>query len=126
MTEVSDGGLAVHISDPEVNYDWKKEANGWTNSNTGTRADTKGLVNGRFDHAKHNLGNLVHEMKNALEGNDKFFFPVGPESEVGRMKLTNCSPVAGSSLKTLCSITTVTLFPNARITGMHYLSSIKL
>jgi hypothetical protein len=76
MTEVSDGGLAVQISDPDVNYHWQNVVTDWTYVDTGGYCDVKADVNGRFDQAKANLANLVHEFKNALEGNEKFYFPV--------------------------------------------------
>ncbi|KAK2758179.1 hypothetical protein FQN54_004023 [Arachnomyces sp. PD_36] len=75
MTEVSDGGLAIQTSEPEVGYHWQKVVTNWVYSGTGEYYDVKKDVNDVFDQAKKNLGNLVHEFKNALEGNEKFYFP---------------------------------------------------
>jgi hypothetical protein len=74
LTEVSDGGLSIEVEEPQVNYNRLKVVTDWTCD--GGQYDVKAEVNGRFDQAKSNLGNLVHELRNALKGNEKFYFPV--------------------------------------------------
>lgn len=76
MTEVTDGGLAIKINDPEIQYNWNKWVTDWTISGTDKYYDVKGDTNEAFDTAKRNLDNLVHGFRNALEGNEKFYFPV--------------------------------------------------
>ncbi|PGH16369.1 hypothetical protein AJ80_05219 [Polytolypa hystricis UAMH7299] len=73
MTEVTDGGLAVQISEPEVNTYWDSVATGWQRD--GKDVDIKGEVNPVFDQGKKNFVNLTYELKNALQGTDKFYFP---------------------------------------------------
>ncbi|KJK66656.1 hypothetical protein P875_00127979 [Aspergillus parasiticus SU-1] len=67
LKDVTDGGLAISIGDPTVKSDWKKQE---------LRYDSYGAeISQRISDAKENLENLVHELKNGLQGEDKFFFP---------------------------------------------------
>ncbi|KAL3422841.1 hypothetical protein PVAG01_04588 [Phlyctema vagabunda] len=78
LKEIDDGGLAIAISDPEQKYFWQSLASGWkwaSGPNAGKDYDIKADFEDRFDQAKTNLKNLVHEMQNSLQGNDKFYFP---------------------------------------------------
>jgi hypothetical protein len=77
MVEVNDGGLALLVDEPDVQYYWQKwiEKGRWKYS-TGEPVDIKEEVNSMFNKAKENLANLSHELKNALEGNERFYFPV--------------------------------------------------
>ena len=78
MLDVKDGGLALHPGDPETSYTWQQYATDWKHN--GKPVNVPATVNGAFDRAKKNLDNLVHDMKNALEGYDKFNFPVSWET----------------------------------------------
>jgi len=76
---VQDGGLAISISDPVQNSFWQQVASGWkwaSGPNKGQPYDIKASFGERFDQAKANLNHLMHDMKNSLQGNDKFYFPV--------------------------------------------------
>lgn len=81
MTEVTDGGVAISIADPVVNYNWKAEAKDWTSKSTGEKFDVSSDINRHFDTAKINFHNLVHEFKNALSGNQQFYFPVSKKHQ---------------------------------------------
>lgn len=67
LKDVTDGGLAISVGDPTVKSDWKRQE---------LRYDSYAAeISQRISDAKENLENLVHELKNGLQGEDKFFFP---------------------------------------------------
>lgn len=76
MAEVTDGGLAIQISEPEIQTHWESVVTDWKIAGTDQRADIKGTIDAAFDEARTNFINLTHEIKNALEGNERFYFPV--------------------------------------------------
>lgn len=67
MKDVTDGGLAFRIDEPTMKVDWKENS---------TRFNIRERVDRNIEVARRNMRNLISQLRNVLEGEDKFVFPV--------------------------------------------------
>lgn len=72
MTEVSDGGLAFKIEGPDL----KTEFSG---VNKGNLSGWETYIKGQYDKAATNFVAIANSLKNALEGQERFFLPVSQQ-----------------------------------------------
>jgi hypothetical protein len=80
MAEVSDGGLQLQIDAPapEVIF---------SGANCNDLSSYRTYMQDSYNQAGHNFAAITNSLKNSLEGQERFFLPVGPQLHLPVMVL---------------------------------------